>query len=78
MTRKIEVFKAEFRPLWRLAGPLVLAEIGWMTMGLVDTMMVGRLGESAEAIGAVSIGGILFYAVAIFGAGLLLGLDTLI
>ena len=28
--------------------------------------MVGRLGESAEAIGAVSIGGILFYAVAIF------------
>ncbi len=78
MTGKFEVFKAEFRPLWRLAGPLVLAEIGWMTMGLVDTMMVGRLPESAEAIGAVSIGSILFYAVAMFGAGLLLGLDTLI
>ena len=78
MSGEFETFRAEFRPLWRLAGPLVLAEIGWMIMGIVDTMMVGRLRESAEAIGAVSIGSILFYAVAIFGAGLLLGLDTLV
>ncbi len=60
----------------RLAGPIVLAELGWMSMGLVDTAMVGRLG--AEAIGAVSIGGILFHTVAIAGLGLLLGLDTLV
>jgi len=59
-----------------LAWPVVLAELGWMTMGLVDTMMVGRV--SAEAIGAVSIGSILFFAIAIFGMGLLLGLDTLV
>src|SRR5258707_999754 len=62
----------------RLAGPLVLAELGWMTMGIVDTMMVGRMRNSAEAIGAVSLGGILFYTVAILGNGLLLGLDTLV
>ncbi len=61
-----------------LASPLVLAELGWMSMGIVDTMMVGRLRESAEAMGAVSIGGVLFYSVAIFGMGLLLGLDTLV
>lgn len=59
-----------------LAWPVVLAELGWMTMGLVDTMMVGRV--SAEAIGAVSIGSILFFSIAIFGMGLLLGLDTLV
>jgi putative MATE family efflux protein len=57
----------------QLAGPVVLAEIGWMTMGLVDTMMVGRV--SAEAVGAVGVGGTLFFTVAMFGIGLLLGLD---
>jgi len=60
----------------QLAAPLVLAELGWMGMGIVDTMMVGRV--SAEAIGAVSLGSVLFYAVAIFGSGLTLGLDTLV
>ncbi len=60
----------------QLAAPLVMAELGWMGMGIVDTMMVGRV--SAEAIGAVSIGSVLFYTVAIFGSGILLGLDTLV
>jgi MATE family multidrug resistance protein len=71
----MEWLKRELWPMLSLAGPVVLAEIGWVGMGTVDTMMVGRL--SAEAIGAVSIGGMVFLAVAIFGMGLLLGLDTL-
>ena len=69
-------FKLELPPMARLAGPVVLAELGWMSMGVVDTMMVGRV--SPAAIGAVSIGGILFYTVAVIGTGVLLGLDTLI
>src|SRR5580693_7776353 len=68
----------EARPMLALATPIVLAELGWMTMGIVDTMMVGRQADSAVAIGAVSLGSILYYAVAIFGAGLMLGLDTLV
>lgn len=59
-----------------LAIPVVMAELGWMTMGLVDTLMVGRLGP--EAIGAVGIGTSLFMGVCIFAMGLLLGLDTLV
>lgn len=66
----------ELRPTLRLAGPVVAAELGWMTMGLVDTVMVGRLG--AEALGGVSIAGSLFMAVTIFGIGMLLGLDYLV
>lgn len=62
----------------RLAGPLVLAEIGWMSMAIVDTMMVGRLPDSAVAIGAVSLGSILFHTLVFFGGGLLIGLDTLV
>src|SRR5271154_3258756 len=68
----------EVRPMLHLAIPLVLAELGWMFMGIVDTMMVGRQANSAVAIGAVSLGSILYYAVAIFGTGLMLGLDTLV
>ena len=62
--------------MFALAWPVVAAELGWMSMGIVDTMMVGRV--SAEAIGAVSIGSVLFFSVAIFGMGLLLGLDALV
>lgn len=58
--------------------PLVIAELGWMAMGIVDTIMVGHLPDSAVAIGAVSLGAGLYYTIAIFGSGLLLGLDTLV
>ena len=40
----------EAKPMLRLAMPLVCAELGWMTMGIVDTMMVGRQTNSAVAI----------------------------
>ena len=56
--------------MFSLAAPLVLTELGWMAMGIVDTMFVGRV--SAEAIGAVSLGTSVFYAIAIFASGLLL------
>jgi multidrug resistance protein, MATE family len=68
----------EVRPMLQLATPIVLAEVGWMSMSIVDTMMVGRQKESAIAIGAVSLGSVLYYVVAIFGTGLMLGLDTLV
>ncbi|MEE2636578.1 MAG: MATE family efflux transporter [Acidobacteriota bacterium] len=60
----------------RLATPVVVAELGWMAMGIVDIAMVGRLGP--EAIGAVGVGSVLFFAFVVFGIGMLLGLDPLI
>jgi multidrug resistance protein, MATE family len=77
MTR-YNTFRKELRPTLRLALPLVLAELGWMSMAIVDTMMVGRLPNSAVAIAAVSLGGILVNVLAMFGGGLLIGLDTLV
>ncbi len=67
----------EARPMLRLATPIVLAEVGWMSMGIVDTMMVGRQADSALAIGAVRLGSTLYYVVAIFGTGLMLALTHL-
>lgn len=49
-----------------------------MSMAIVDTMMVGRLPNSAVAMGAVSLSSAVFMVLALFGEGLLLGLDTLV
>jgi multidrug resistance protein, MATE family len=70
--------RSDFRLTLRLALPLIMAEVGWMSMGVVDTIMVGRLPDSAIAIGATGLGQSLYHAVAIFGGGLLLGMDTFV
>jgi multidrug resistance protein, MATE family len=66
----------ELRALLALAIPVVLSELGWMTMTVVDLVMVGRLGP--DAIGAVGLGNAIYYAPSLFGMGLLLGLDTVV
>src|SRR5215472_13001176 len=70
------MLRREFRPMLALATPVVIAELGWVTMGIVDTLMVGRLG--ASAIAAVGLAGMLFFGVTVFSMGLLLGLDPLV
>jgi MATE family multidrug resistance protein len=69
-------FWQDVRRVLRLAVPVVMGELGWMMMTTVDTIMVGKLG--AAAIGAIGVGNSAFYSFAIFGMGLLLGLDTLV
>lgn len=67
---------AEVRPMLALALPLVISELGWNAMGVIDTIMVGRLGPGA--IAAVGLGNITFFSVCVFGIGILMGLDTLV
>jgi MATE family multidrug resistance protein len=59
-----------------LAVPVVLSELGWIAQGVVDTIMVGRLGPTA--IGAVALGNVVCYTPSLFGLGLMLGLDALV
>jgi multidrug resistance protein, MATE family len=70
------VWKRELAALTRLAVPVVLSELGWMAQGVVDTIMVGKLGP--VSIGAVALGNAVFYTPSLFGIGLLLGLDPLV
>ena len=47
-----------------------------MTMGVVDSIMVGRI--SPAALGGVALGNVYFFAVCVFGMGVLLALDPVI
>jgi MATE family multidrug resistance protein len=64
----------QLRSLLGLAIPVVLSELGWMGMSVVDTLMVGRLGP--VAIGSVGLANAFYYSPALLGIGVLLGLDT--
>ena len=61
-----------------MAVPLILAELGWMSMGIVDTVMVGHLPNSAVSLGAAALGQVLFHTLAFGIGGMLLGLDTVL
>jgi MATE family multidrug resistance protein len=69
-------WRPELAAMIALAVPVVLSELGWMAQGIVDTIMVGKLGP--VAIGAVALGNAVCNTPALFGIGLLLGLDTLV
>ncbi len=62
--------------LLRLAAPLVLIQVGTMLMGVVDTVMVGRV--SAAALAAVALGNLYSFSILIFGMGVLFALDPIV
>ncbi|HEV7238271.1 MAG TPA: MATE family efflux transporter [Thermoanaerobaculia bacterium] len=70
------VFRRELRELFRLALPLAAAQAGTQLMGLVDVAVLGRLGAS-ELAGA-GMANAVFFAVSVFGMGMMLGVDPLI
>ena len=68
--------RADLRELLDLAIPVVIVHLGLMFMGVVDTMMVGRV--SAEALAGVALGNVYYFTVAIFGLGTLAVLDPVV
>ncbi|HMV33829.1 MAG TPA: MATE family efflux transporter, partial [Gemmatimonadales bacterium] len=68
--------RPDFRALLALALPVVVVQVGLMTMGVVDTIMVGHL--SPEALAGVALGNVYFFGAAVFGLGALMALDPVI
>ncbi len=66
--------RRELRAMLSLALPVILSELGWIMMGIIDTIMVSPLGPAA--IGAVGTGSTIFMSIALFGMGTLFALDT--
>jgi multidrug resistance protein, MATE family len=76
VTREHRPTRADVVALSRLAGPLVLIQVGTMLMGVVDTIMVGQL--SASALAATALGNLYFFSISIFGMGVLFALDPIV
>ena len=66
----------DLRDMAQVAAPIVLINVGIQAMGVVDALMVGRLGGAA--IAAVALGNFYFFNIAVFGIGLLFALDPVI
>ncbi|MBT3220913.1 MAG: MATE family efflux transporter [Proteobacteria bacterium] len=73
-TEEIDL-RGELTRLVSLAWPVVLTQLGFMGMGVVDTMMVGRLG--GDAIAATALGHSWSFAALILIIGVGQGLDPL-
>jgi multidrug resistance protein, MATE family len=60
----------------RLAGPIALVNLAMMSMGVVDTLMLGHF--SGDALAAGALGNLYFYAVAMFGLGVVAAVEPII
>ncbi|MFI5228311.1 MAG: MATE family efflux transporter [Gemmatimonadales bacterium] len=67
---------SELRATIALAIPVVFVQLGFMAMGVVDTLMVGRV--SARVLAGVALGNLYFFNVTIFGVGTLMALDPIV
>ncbi len=67
---------SEIRRLAALSLPVAATQLSTMLMGVVDTIMVGRV--SVEAIGAASLANVWLYGTLMFASGMVMGIDPLV
>jgi MATE family multidrug resistance protein len=70
------LYRQEFKALFQVSLPLVLAQLAQNTVSFVDTIMVGRLGN--EALAGIAIGSTVFHFVFIILAGVILGIGPIV
>jgi MATE family multidrug resistance protein len=74
--RRSLLFLHELRALLRLAGPIVVGQLGGIAMNTTDTIMVGPLG--AESLGAAGLGNAIFMSLLMVCTGMLMGMSPLV
>ncbi len=76
MITRLQSFGPDLREMARIATPIVVVSVGIQFMGVVDALMVGRLG--GYAIASVALGNFYFFNISIFGIGLLYAIDPVV
>ncbi|OOG72762.1 MATE family efflux transporter [Algoriphagus sp. A40] len=61
---------------FHLAYPVMLSQLGQVSVGVADSMMVGRLG--ALPLAAASLGNSIFFVLMMFGIGISMGITPLV
>jgi MATE family multidrug resistance protein len=74
--RRVLLYLHEVRALLRVAGPIIVSQLGGTLMHTTDTIMVGPLG--AEALAAAGLGNAIFMATFMICSGTLLGMTPLV
>jgi MATE family multidrug resistance protein len=65
-----------YRQIARISTPVMLSQLSYTAMGIIDTIMVGRLG--VVALASVGLGSILFWWLLSLFWGMLAGVNTLV
>ncbi len=68
--------RLEFRTLFALGAPVATAQLGMMAMGVIDTMMVARVG--LEALAAVAVASTWAWSSGSVAQGIIQGMDPLV
>lgn len=63
------LYRQDLRETIHLSVPIIIAQLGLVLMGVIDTIMVGRIGASALAASGVSSS--VFFLIAVVGTGAL-------
>ena len=69
--------REEFGALVRLAVPIVLANVGTMAMGMVDTIMVGHL-DDPRALAGMLVANAWIHGTVMFAMGIVFGIDPIV
>ena len=74
------MIRRQLMPLVRLTLPVTATQLGMMTMGIVDMVMVGKYNDEydPQAFGAVALGDMWIFGTMIVALGLLMGLDPIV
>ena len=69
-------FRLHFPKTFAIAYPVMLSQLGQVTVGVADTMMVGRLG--AVPLAAASLGNSIFFVIMMFGIGISMAITPMV
>ncbi|MHB1279219.1 MAG: MATE family efflux transporter [Bacteroidia bacterium] len=70
------VYRSHFKDTLKLAWPIIVGQVGQVMMGVVDTAMVGSVGE--EAVAAAGVSNAVFFFLTVFGFGLSTAVSPLV
>lgn len=68
--------KEHFKVTFALAFPVMISQLGQVSVGVADSMMVGRLG--ALPLAASSLANSIFFVILMFGMGISMGITPLV
>ncbi len=72
----MQLFKTHIKNTFILAYPVIIGQLGFIMMGVVDSLMVGKLG--AAPLAAASLGNHLMIVVFVIGIGTSMAVTPLV